>query len=196
MLRRYLPPSLCISTYIYIYIVYTPCDRSTCIDNETLETNRASKRSHLGDIDREMFHGYRRIYRTRSSAVKEKRRRRRVIIELRHDNIDRESGNGNSRGRINRYQFVPLPLAFPPEFSSSITGTVIVICRLSAIAISRCSRILSIFLSIARRCFGQRWLICRREIVKMGESLLAPRLRFPKYIAVVTSGKIALRDRR
>lgn len=97
-----------------MYIVYTPCDRSTCIDNETLETNRASKRSHLGDIDREMFHGYRRIYRTRSSAVKE-RRRRRVIIELRHDNIDRESGNGNSRGRINRYQFVPLPLAFPPR---------------------------------------------------------------------------------
>lgn len=135
--------------YIYMYIVYTPCDRSTCIDNETLETNRASKRSHLGDIDREMFHGYRRIYRTRSSAVKE-RRRRRVIIELRHDNIDRESGNGNSRGRINRYQFVPLPLAFPPEFSSSITGTVIVICRLSAIPISRCSRILSIFLSISK----------------------------------------------
>lgn len=98
-----------------------------------------------------LFHGYRRIYCTRSSAVKEERRRRGVIIELRHDNIDRESGNGNSRGRINRYHsFVPLPLAFPPEFSSSITGTVIVICRLSAIAISRCSRILSIFLSISK----------------------------------------------
>lgn len=45
LLRRYLPPSLCISTYIYTHTyicIYTapctPCDRSACIDNEILET--------------------------------------------------------------------------------------------------------------------------------------------------------------
>lgn len=160
MLRRYLPPSLCISTYIYIYIC-TSCTHRVTVRRASI--TRLSKR--IGRRTNEAFtpRGYRSRnfprrccstgidgYCTRSSAVKEERRRRRVIIELRHDNIDRESGNGNSRGRINRYQFVPLPLAFPPEFSSSITGTVIVICRLSAIAISRCSRILSIFLSISK----------------------------------------------